>query len=286
MSLGKIVNWTLVSGVALTAATASFFSVEAGHRAVIFDRFSGVQQKTRGEGLNFVIPFIQHPIIYETRTRFTNISSETGSKDLQTVGITLRLLFKPEPQNLSLIHQRLGPDYDERVLPSISNEVLKAVVAQYDATELITQREIVSSRIRETLTQRAKEFNLLMDDVAITHISFSQEFAAAIESKQVAQQTAEQSKYQVLRAEQEKRASIIRASGEAEAAKLIIDAMKGGIGFLELRKIEAMKEIADNLSKSNNIIWLPNGVNMLMGAPGGGGSASHPRPQQGSERNQ
>jgi len=205
MSVGKIVNWTLLSGLGLTAAMSSFFSVDGGHRAVIFNRIYGVQQKTRGEGLNFVIPFIQYPVIYETRTRYTNISSETGSKDLQTVGINLRLLFKPEPDNLAIIHQRLGPDYDEKVLPSISNEVLKAVVAQYDAGELITQREIVSSKIRETLTARAKEFNLLMDDVSITHISFSPEFTNAIESKQVAQQTAEQSKFLVLKAEQEKK---------------------------------------------------------------------------------
>jgi prohibitin 1 len=57
--------------------------------------------------------------------------------------------------------------YDERVLPSIGNEVLKATVAQFDAAELITQREVVSAKIRQDLLTRAREFNILLEDVSI-----------------------------------------------------------------------------------------------------------------------
>jgi prohibitin 1 len=62
--------------------------------------------------------------------------------------------------------------YDERVLPSIGNEVLKATVAQFDAAELITQREVVSARIRQDLLNRAKEFNILLEDVSIVSLIF------------------------------------------------------------------------------------------------------------------
>lgn len=76
-------------------------------------------------------------------------------------------MSRPDVNNLSIIHRTLGQDYDERVLPSIGNEVLKAIVAQFDAAELITQREIVSSRIREDLLKRAREFNIMLDDVSL-----------------------------------------------------------------------------------------------------------------------
>lgn len=59
------------------------------------------------------------------------------------VTITLRVLSRPDVEHLSKIYQGLGMDYDERVLPSIGNEVLKSIVAQFDAAELITQREVV-----------------------------------------------------------------------------------------------------------------------------------------------
>jgi prohibitin 1 len=76
-----------------------------------------------------------------------NISTTTGSKDLQMVSITLRVLSRPDVGHLSKIYQSLGMDYDERVLPSIGNEVLKSIVAQFDAAELITQREVVRGSI-------------------------------------------------------------------------------------------------------------------------------------------
>ena len=81
----------------------------------------------------------------------------------------------------------MGIDYDQRVIPSIGNEVLKSVVAQYNADQLLTLREKVSLEIKDILEKRAKEFNIILDDVSITHLQFSRDFASAIEQKQVAQ---------------------------------------------------------------------------------------------------
>ena len=69
--------------------------------------------------------------------------------------------------------------------PSLPPQVLKAVVAKYNAEELLSKRESVSTRIRDELTHRAKQFHLIMDDVSITHLTFGHEFTKAIENKQV-----------------------------------------------------------------------------------------------------
>ncbi|KAI1013333.1 hypothetical protein LB503_001589 [Fusarium chuoi] len=238
----------------------SIYDVKGGTRAVIFDRLSGVKETVVNEGTHFLVPWLQKSIIFDVRTKPRNIATTTGSKDLQMVSLTLRVLHRPNVKALPKIYQNLGADYDERVLPSIGNEVLKAIVAQFDAAELITQREAVSDRIRNDLTLRAAEFNIALEDVSITHMTFGREFTKAVEQKQIAQQDAERARFIVERAEQERQANIIRAEGESESAEAISKAIqKAGDGLIQIRKIEASREIAATLSSNPNVVYLPGG---------------------------
>ncbi|KAL2914306.1 Prohibitin-1, subunit of the prohibitin complex (Phb1p-Phb2p) [Polyrhizophydium stewartii] len=267
--LEALARWALPLGAVVSIGQASMYNVEGGQRVVIFDRLRGVLPVTVGEGTHFLVPWLQRAIMYDVRTRPRSISTTTGSKDMQTVSLSLRVLHRPDYERLPNIYQSLGLDYDERVLPSIGNEVLKAIVAQFDAGELITQRELVSGRIREELLKRAREFNIVLEDVSITHLTFGKEFTDAVELKVIAQQEAERARYVVEKAEQEKLAGIIRAEGESQAAKLLSDAYKrSGQAHLELRRIEASKEIAGTLASAKNITYLPSskasGTNMLL----------------------
>ncbi|XP_052118471.1 prohibitin-3, mitochondrial [Arachis duranensis] len=252
-------------GTAAAIVNTSLYTVDGGQRAVLFDRFRGILDETVGEGTHFLIPWVQKPYIFDIRTRPHTFSSISGTKDLQMVNLTLRVLSRPDTDRLPTIVQNLGLEYDEKVLPSIGNEVLKAVVAQFNADQLLTERPHVSALVRESLIRRAKDFNIVLDDVAITHLSYGNEFSRAVEQKQVAQQEAERSKFVVMKAEQERRAAIIRAEGESEAAKLISEATAAtGMGLIELRRIEASREVASTLAKSPNVAYLPGGKNLLM----------------------
>eukprot|EP00667_Euglena_gracilis_P015561 EG_transcript_16185 len=245
-----------VAGIGVAACLAnSFFFVEGGHKAIVFNAFSGLGNRVYSPGMNFKLPFVEWPIIYDCRTRPSEISSASGSRDLQMVDLTLRVLYRPG-NDLTQLYRTLGTNYAQRLLPSVGNEVMKSVLAQYNVSELLTRRQDVSAEISTHLVNRCKQFNVMVEDVAIVHLTFGREYSSAVEAKQVAQQQAERARFQVEQAVQEKRSKIVLAEGEAESARLIGDAVKKNPGFMQLRQIEAARDIAILLSNGKNRVML------------------------------
>ncbi len=99
------------------------------------------------------VPWFEYPVIYDIRSKPHRLTSPTGTKgmpaaalpshgclDLQMVNISLRVLSRPQTNNLPLIYRNLGTDYDERVLPSIVNEVIFCISLDHSRLPLIYAR--------------------------------------------------------------------------------------------------------------------------------------------------
>lgn len=140
---------------------------------------------------------------------------------MQNVKLAVRILYHPDNEMLHEIYTHLGLDYDTKVLPAIVNEITRSVIAQYSATQLLSQRDQVSDKIRAALSERAKNFWIRIDNLAITELTFGKEYLEAIEAKQVAQQEAERAKYEVDQAKETKKSIIIKAEAEARSIELV-----------------------------------------------------------------
>lgn len=218
------------------------------------------------EGLHFRIPWFQRPIIYDIRTRPKEYRGQrTGTKDLQTVTISLRVLYSPDASNLQRMYREIGPSddissdlpaFDSNILPSIVTETLKATIAAYAADLLVTRREQISTQIKSTLTDRAADFGINIEDVAITELAFGQAYTQAVENKQIAQQEAQRASLLVEKAQQEKRQKIVEAEGESQSAELIGKSVRENPSYLNLQKIKAAVGIAQTVAQSTNRVYL------------------------------
>eukprot|EP00948_MAST-09A_sp_MAST-9A-sp1_P003563 g3563.t1 len=258
--LGKL---AIGLGAAGTLVYQSLYTVEPGHASVTFNRLTGVSDTVRGEGTYILIPWLMWPIIFDVRTRPKQITSRSGTKDLQMVSLSIRILSRPDSRSLKTIYEKLGQAHDEVVLPSIVNETCKEVVAKFDAQQLLSKRQLVSLMIADRLKERAQNFNLILEDVALVDLDFTREFRRAVEEKKVAQQEAQRAAYLVTRAKQEKEGKIIQAEARAKEIELIGKAIKKDPGFVRLRRIEAAADIANTVSKGANKMYLDSESLML-----------------------
>ena len=232
-------------------ASQSAQIVDSGHRGVLL-HWNAVDTSVPPleEGLHFVIPFQDTIVNMEVRTLKFVKSTSSASKDLQTVTTEVTVNYRPSQNSIHTLYKEVGLDYESRVIQPAVEEVVKQVTARYNAEELITKRPQVKADIEEEITTRLNVYNIVTDVISITDFQFSNLFASAIESKVEAEQKAQKAENDLIRIEVEARqlaaqaeglaaANIAEASGEAEAIKIINEALAANPFYLEWLKTQA-----------------------------------------------
>jgi prohibitin 1 len=198
-----------------------FAIVNAGERGVVMS-FGKVQDKVFDEGIHFILPIITSVQNLTVRVQKNDVEAAASSKDLQDVKANVAINWHIDPQRVNQVFQRIG-DEEQIILrilePSVS-EVVKAATAKKTAEQIITKRTELKEEIDLALAERLRDYGILVDDVSLVDVSFSDEFAKAIESKQIAEQQAKQADYEALKAGKLAQAQINRAKGQAEAQRL------------------------------------------------------------------
>jgi regulator of protease activity HflC (stomatin/prohibitin superfamily) len=239
---GKLAKYTVVvMGLAIVATFAkdSLIVVPAGHRGVIFDKFSGVKPNALNEGFNVILPFVQDVTLFDIRMQKGEFTATAASKDLQSVATKVALNFRPQDNMIQEIYQKIGPAYAEKVIYPAVQEAVKATTALYTAEELITRREEVKKHIQQILQQQTAPAHILVSETYITDFDFSKEFAHAVEAKQIAEQQAFKAKRDLDRIKIEAEQKIAQARAEAQSLAMQKEAITTNL--IELRRIEAQK---------------------------------------------
>jgi regulator of protease activity HflC (stomatin/prohibitin superfamily) len=183
--------------------------VGVGQRGVVFNNASGIEDRILGEGVHVRVPFLQTVTKVSVRVQKTEVKAEAASKDLQTVRTDVVVNWHMNAGKVNKIFQEVGDEeaVEDRILAPAVNEVVKAATAQKTASEILSKRPELKRDIDTALNKRLTRYNLVLDDVSITNVSFTPEFNKAIEDKQIAQQQAEQAKFLVEKARNEAEAN-------------------------------------------------------------------------------
>jgi regulator of protease activity HflC (stomatin/prohibitin superfamily) len=239
-----------IGGVALLVAAYLLLSINTvppGYVGVVV-QLGQVQPNTLPPGLYFRPFGIQNVIDFETRVRPHNFKAiDAASREYQSVKLTGTLNFSVDGARADDLYVRVGLDFADRVIDSAFSDIVKEVVPQYGVTEILPKRDEIRAATKQKMQAALERYGIIVEDVYLADISFSQEYTQAIEQKQVAQQAVErerevlnQKRIQADQAEAQAKgeaaAEVARAQGAAQANKLLTESITPAL--IEYQKVQ------------------------------------------------
>ncbi len=199
-----------------------FVQIGPGQRGVLMT-FGAVQDGVLDPGLHLKLPFMQSVAKMDVQVQNSQAAETAASLDLQNVSTTVATNWHILPADAEWVYQHIGNEsalVDKIITPAISNSV-KAVTARYNAEDLIIHRDQVRDQIQSQITSELQPYRVVVDSVNITDFHFGDEFAQAIERKQIAQQRALQAQYELQQAKVLAEQRIVEAQAQSQAQKLL-----------------------------------------------------------------
>lgn len=232
----------IITGLILTSTLVVINPGQAGVLSIL----GKAQDTPLLEGIHIKPPLVSFVDVYDVTVQKFEVPAESSTKDLQDLRARFAINFRLDPANIVEIRRKQGTlaNVVAKIIAPQTQESFKIAAARRTVEEAITQRTKLKEDFDDALSSRLEKYGIIILDTSVVDLSFSEEFARAVEQKQIAEQSARRAVYVAQQAEQEAQAEINRAKGRAEAQRLLAETLKAQGGQLVLQKeaIEAWKE--------------------------------------------
>jgi regulator of protease activity HflC (stomatin/prohibitin superfamily) len=267
---GVILLVVVLVAVVLSTVSSGLVFIDPDQRGVVISAVApkGYREVALLPGLHWVIPFaenvIQYPISRQTYTMSiaTNEGAVQGddsitarTADGQEIYVDASVIFAIDPDKVVQVHILWKNRYEDELVRAQARGVIRDVISQYRVEEVVTSKRFeMAETLRTTMEKKLSDNGLVLIDFILRNITFSPEYAASVEQKQIAEQTAQQAKFVVEQKRQEAEQARQVAQGSADAAVI---ASKGAA---EARVIQAQAEaqslelIAKALQSNPNLL--------------------------------
>lgn len=234
----------IVTAFILFVGLNSFIIINPGQTGVL-SILGKAQDGPLLEGIHFKPPVISNVDVYDVTVQKFEVPAQSSTKDLQDLSASFAINFRLDPIKVVEIRRTQGTlqNIVAKIIAPQTQESFKIAAARRTVEEAITKRSELKQDFDNALTSRLDKYGIIVLDTSVVDLNFSPEFAKAVEDKQIAEQRAQRAVYVAKEAEQEAQTDINRATGRAEAQRLLAETLKAQGGKLVLQKeaIEAWR---------------------------------------------
>ena len=224
----------------------TFVSIDAGHVGVV-RAFGKVEPTPLYEGLHTVMPWKE---VQQMTTQIVKHESkyDAVSIDIQAVHTVMAINYAIDPARAPEIYRTIGMGYETGIIGPAASEVLKATTAVHPANDILQQRAKIKADVQDGITHWLSKYGILVREVSIKDIRFDADFEKAVERKQIAQQLAQQKKYEVEQAQQDAASMVARERGKGEAEKANAEGQAQALRIRGAAEAEYNARVAQSLS--------------------------------------
>lgn len=235
----------IIAALVLLLSFNSFVILNPGQAGVL-SVLGKAQDGVLLEGLHFRPPLVSKVDLYDLTVQKFEVPAESSTKDLQDLKASFAINFRLDPIQVVEIRRTQGTlqNIVSKIIAPQTQESFKIAAARRTVEEAITKRDELKEDFDNALGDRLDKYGIIILDTSVVDLSFSPEFAKAVEEKQIAEQKSQRAVYVAREAEQQAQADVNRAKGKAEAQRLLAETLKAQGGELVLQKeaIEAWRE--------------------------------------------
>jgi len=260
-SIGARPSRGLLAGIGLlllllVLIPASIRVVPVGRALVVFNTLTR-SFRLAGQGVTVVPPFITQTQQYDLRRMEYTMAAARGegrkaqmddslwspTQEGLQVGIDLTIWHHLDPLRVVDLHQKIGPDYEEKIIRPAVRSVIRLVISEYAVMDVYSaKRAAIQDEINEKVKRLVEKDGFVIDEVVLRDVRFTDEFAKAIEAKQIAQQAAEQMKYVLEKEQREAERKVIEAQGRARAIETVTAALQKNPNYIKYLYVDKLSD--------------------------------------------
>lgn len=309
---GLLVMVFLVVAVLFSSVSAGMVFINPEERGIVISALqpNGYRAEALTPGLRWVIPFFESVVTYPISRQTYTMSIAPGegavkgddsitarTQDGQELLVDASIIYAIDPNKIISVHIFWKNTYIDNLIRPQARGAIRDVISQYGVQDVVsTKRVEMTDKIRTQLAEKLSENGMILLDFIVRNLTFSKEYAASVEQKQIAEQQAQQAKFvveskkqeaeqarqiaqgaadaAVIRAKGDADARLLQADAEAKALNLIAGALKDNTNLLSYQYIT-------KLAPNTQVMLLPSNAPFLYtlpGSTGAGGLTNVPLP--------